>query len=50
VESLDFQVEFVTGREFGLRVRGEGLVLFHRSREMLRALAACLSVHARPAT
>jgi transcription-repair coupling factor (superfamily II helicase) len=50
VEALDFQVEFVTGREFGLRVRGEGLALFHRTRELLRALAECLSVHARSAT
>jgi transcription-repair coupling factor (superfamily II helicase) len=46
VESVDFQVEFVTGREFGLRVRGDGLSLFHRSRELLRALAECLSVGA----
>jgi transcription-repair coupling factor (superfamily II helicase) len=50
VGQLDFQVEFVTGREFGLRVRGEGLSLFHRSRELLRALADCLSVGARSPT
>ncbi|HET9328366.1 MAG TPA: transcription-repair coupling factor [Candidatus Eisenbacteria bacterium] len=43
VAEVDFQVEFVTGREFGLRVRGEGLSLFHRSRELLEALAACLA-------
>ena len=49
VGALDFQVEFVTGREFGLRVRGEGLSLFHRSRELLRAVAECLSVGARSA-
>jgi hypothetical protein len=40
----------VTGREFGLRVRGEGLSLFHRSRALLHALADCLSVGARSAT
>ncbi|TMQ73378.1 MAG: transcription-repair coupling factor [Candidatus Eisenbacteria bacterium] len=50
VAAVDFQVEFVTGREFGLRVRGEGLSLFHRSRELLRALAECLSVGARSST
>jgi transcription-repair coupling factor (superfamily II helicase) len=50
VEALDFQVEFVTGRAFGLRVRGEGLSLFHRARELLRALTACLSVGARSAS
>ena len=50
VAGVDFQVEFVTGREFGLRVRGEGLSLFHRSRELLRALTDCLSVGARSTT
>jgi transcription-repair coupling factor (superfamily II helicase) len=44
VGSLPFQVEFVTGREFGLRARGEGLSLLHRARELLRALAACSTV------
>ncbi len=47
VADVDFQIEFVTGREFGLRARGEGLSLFHRARELLRALAECLSVGAR---
>jgi transcription-repair coupling factor (superfamily II helicase) len=42
--AVDFQVEFITGREFGLRVRGEGLSLFHRTRDLLQALAACTSV------
>jgi len=42
--AVDFQVEFITGREFGLRVRGEGLSLFHRTRDLLQALAACSSV------
>ncbi len=39
VGMLPFQVEFFTGREFGLRVRGEGLVLLNRTRELLAALA-----------
>src|SRR5262249_31103839 len=38
VGALNFQVEFVTGREFGLRVRGEGLALLNRTRELLEAL------------
>ena len=38
VGSLGFQIEFVTGREFGLRVRGEGLMLLHRARETLEIL------------
>ena len=36
---LDFQAEFMSGREFGLRVRGEGILLLHRVRAALRALA-----------
>src|SRR5262249_47263839 len=40
VGSLDFQVEFFTGREFGLRVRGEGIALLHRTRTLLQALVA----------
>ena len=39
VGMLPFQVEFFTGREFGLRVRGEGLVLLNRVRALLEALA-----------
>jgi transcription-repair coupling factor (superfamily II helicase) len=39
VGSLAFQVEFVTGREFGLRVRGEGLMLLNHARETLERLA-----------
>ncbi|HEY2955649.1 MAG TPA: transcription-repair coupling factor [Candidatus Eisenbacteria bacterium] len=35
---LGFQVEFFTGREFGLRVRGQGIALLHRTREVLQAL------------
>jgi transcription-repair coupling factor (superfamily II helicase) len=48
VGEVDFQLEFVTGREFGLRVRGEGLSLFHRSRELLSALAKSLEKVASP--
>jgi transcription-repair coupling factor (superfamily II helicase) len=40
---LVFQVEFFTGREFGLRVRGQGLVLLNRTREALRALAVAVA-------
>jgi transcription-repair coupling factor (superfamily II helicase) len=40
VGMLAFQVEFFTGREFGLRVRGQGLALLNRTREVLQALAA----------
>ena len=36
--SLNFQVEFFSGREFGLRLRGADLVLLHRTRELLVAL------------
>ena len=38
VGSLGFQIEFVTGREFGLRIRGEGLMLLNRTRESLEIL------------
>jgi transcription-repair coupling factor (superfamily II helicase) len=38
VGMLNFQVEFFSGREFGLRLRGEDLVLLNRSREALQAL------------
>jgi transcription-repair coupling factor (superfamily II helicase) len=44
VGAVSFQTEFVTGREFGIRVRGEGLMLFHRTREVLQALEACTTV------
>jgi transcription-repair coupling factor (superfamily II helicase) len=40
VGRLGFQVEFFTGREFGLRVRGEGIALLHRVREALEGVAA----------
>jgi len=39
VGMLSFQVEFFTGREFGLRVRGEGIALLNRTREVLQAIA-----------
>jgi transcription-repair coupling factor (superfamily II helicase) len=38
VTGLDFQAEFFSGREFGLRVRGEGILLLHRLRAALLAL------------
>jgi transcription-repair coupling factor (superfamily II helicase) len=38
VGSLNYQVEFFSGREFGLRLRGADLVLIHRTRELLVAL------------
>jgi transcription-repair coupling factor (superfamily II helicase) len=47
VGMLNFQVEFFTGREFGLRLRARDLVLLNRTRELLQALAACSSVPVR---
>jgi transcription-repair coupling factor (superfamily II helicase) len=44
VGAVRFQVEFMSGREFGLRARGEGIVLLHRARELLQALEACTKV------
>ena len=44
VGGLNFQVEFMSGREFGLRARGEGIVLLNRAREMLQGLEACTKV------
>ena len=38
VGAVDFQVEFMTGREFGLRVRGDGLQLLDRARRLLQKL------------
>jgi transcription-repair coupling factor (superfamily II helicase) len=48
VGSVSFQVEFLTGREFGLRVRGEGIALLSRTRDLLQALEACTTVPAAP--
>jgi transcription-repair coupling factor (superfamily II helicase) len=42
VTGLEFQAEFFSGREFGLRVRGEGILLLHRVREALQLLAAAV--------
>jgi transcription-repair coupling factor (superfamily II helicase) len=44
VGSMKVQIEFVTGREFGLRVRGEGLALLNRARDLLQGLEACTKV------
>jgi transcription-repair coupling factor (superfamily II helicase) len=46
VGSLAFQVEFVTGREFGVRVRGEGIAALNRAREALEILAGLAAVPA----
>jgi transcription-repair coupling factor (superfamily II helicase) len=43
VGAVRFQVEFMSGREFGLRTRGEGLVLLNRARELLEMLGALLA-------
>ena len=48
VRMLNFQVEFFTGREFGLRIRGEGLVLLNRTREVLAGLATAGELAAAP--
>jgi len=40
VAAADFQIEFMTGREFGLRVRGAGLQLLDRARRVLDQLAS----------
>jgi transcription-repair coupling factor (superfamily II helicase) len=40
VGAAPFQVEFFTGREFGLRVRGEGIALLHRAKQLLESMAA----------
>ncbi len=50
VTGLDFQAEFFSGREFGLRVRGEGILLLHRVRAALHALALASTPGAPPAT
>jgi transcription-repair coupling factor (superfamily II helicase) len=46
IHSINFQVEFFSGREFGVRIRGEGLSLLHRSREVLQILAGLLNTPA----
>ncbi|MCE9628076.1 MAG: DEAD/DEAH box helicase, partial [Candidatus Eisenbacteria bacterium] len=38
VTGLDFQAEFFSGREFGLRVRAEGIALLHKLRAILTVL------------
>ena len=49
VGAVPFQVEFFSGREFGLRVRGEGILLLNRSRELLEMIAATTAAVAAPA-
>jgi transcription-repair coupling factor (superfamily II helicase) len=46
VGAVRFQVEFMSGREFGLRTRGDGLVLLNRARELLEMLAAIMQAAA----
>jgi transcription-repair coupling factor (superfamily II helicase) len=40
VSTFNFQIEFISGREFGMRVRGEGLALLNRARDLLSGLEA----------
>ena len=49
VGALEFQIEFVTGREFGLRVRGQGIALLDRARKLMQALADALAPPTPPA-
>jgi transcription-repair coupling factor (superfamily II helicase) len=48
VGSVRFQVEFATGREFVVRVRGESLALMNRARETLELLAGLQSSGPKP--
>ncbi len=48
VTGLDFQAEFFSGREFGLRVRGKGVVLLQRMRELLQVLLRATTAGAIP--
>ena len=43
VAASDFQIEFFSGREFGLRVRGAGLQLLDRARRLLQKLENLLA-------
>ena len=49
VTGLDFQAEFFSGREFGLRVRGSGIALLHRMRDLLQVLQRATTAGAIPA-
>jgi transcription-repair coupling factor (superfamily II helicase) len=40
VSTVNFQVEFATGREFVIRVRGEGIALLNRTRQVLEVVGA----------
>ncbi len=48
VTGLDFQAEFFTGREFGLRVRGRGVALLQRMRDLLQVLLRATTAGAIP--
>ena len=43
VGAVQFQVEFFSGREFGLRVRGEGLSLLHRAKQLLEMIGVAVA-------
>ncbi len=47
VGGLPWQAEFFSGREFGVRVRGEGLLLLHRVRELLDVIRLAEEVAAK---
>ncbi|MBI3539335.1 MAG: transcription-repair coupling factor [Candidatus Eisenbacteria bacterium] len=40
VGTVNFQIEFTSGREFGLRIRGDGLLLLNRARALVEVLEA----------
>ena len=48
VTGLDFQAEFFSGREFGLRVRGNGVALLQRMRALLQVLLRATATDAIP--
>jgi transcription-repair coupling factor (superfamily II helicase) len=50
VGMLTFQVEFITGREFGMRVRGEGIALLDRTKRVLEGLALASSTSSEEST
>jgi transcription-repair coupling factor (superfamily II helicase) len=39
VRSVSFQIEFLGGRDFGMRLRGEGIAMLNRLRQILEVLA-----------
>ena len=47
VGSASFQIEFMTGREFGMRISGEGIALLNRARESLELMGAMMGGNGR---